>query len=123
MRLNIIILLAIALTGCESQPQSVQTVSPLQQPHAYRQVDAPALSFDPPAVAGTPELDLSRDGREAAAFDGFVDTETTSYSLTTNDWYSDFLAGSGRSGGANGYSNPNDYQRMAITQTVAVIHR
>lgn len=117
MRLSFIILLGLTLTGCETVPP----VAPLQQPHAYLPADAPALSFDPPALAGMPQLDLSRDGRGTAAFDGFASSQTTSYSLVTNDWYDDFLSNSGGRGGR--YSNPNDYQRMAVTQTVGTITR
>lgn len=77
------------------------------------------LAFDPPAIAGMPQLDLSRDDRGAAAFLGFEDARTTYYSLTNDDWYSDF-SGGGRFGQ---FQSPDDYQRQAISQTSGIITR
>jgi len=102
--------LALALAGCASQPAGVL---PVQQSHAYDDAPAAVLAFDPPAVAGMPQLDLSRDDRGTAAFLGFEDARTTYYSLTSDDWYSDF-AGGGRFGRG---ASPDDYQRRAISQT------
>ncbi|MGD0462925.1 MAG: hypothetical protein ABSB74_10595 [Tepidisphaeraceae bacterium] len=108
--------LALALTGCASQSAGV---APVQQSHAYDAAPAAALAFDPPALAGMPQLDLSRDDRGTAAFLGFEDARTTYYSLTTDDWYSDFAGGGsfGRGG------NRDDYQRQAISETSGITYR
>jgi len=85
------IFLALALAGCASQPAAV---APEQQPHAYLAAPAAtALAFDPPVLAGVPQLDLSRDDRGTAAFFGFQDATTTYYSLQSNDWYSGDIGG------------------------------
>ncbi len=112
--------LALALAGCASQPSGVSSV---QQSHGYDDSSsAPVLAFDPPAIAGMPQLDLSRDDRGAAAFVGFEDAQTTYYSLTNDDWYSDFSGGGG--GGRFGrFQSPDDYQRRAISQTSGIITR
>jgi|GEM_PF-1064183 hypothetical protein len=108
--------LALALGGCASQSAGV---SPVQQSHVYDNAPAAVLAFDPPALAGMPQLDLSRDDRGTAAFMGFEDAQTTYYSLTTNDWYSDG-AGGGRFGrGVNG----DYYQRQAISETSGITYR
>lgn len=111
------IFLAMALAGCASQPTGVSSV---QQSHEYDSApSAPVLAFDPPAIAGMPELDLSRDDRGTAAFLGFQDATTTYYSLTNDDWYSDF-SGGGRFGR---FQSPDDYQRRAISQTSGITTR
>jgi hypothetical protein len=108
--------LALALAGCASQPAGVL---PVQQGQDYDNTPAAALAFDPPAVAGMPQLDLSRDDRGTAAFVGFEDARTTYYSLTTNDWYSDF-SGGGRFGRG---TSPDYYQRQAVSQTSGITYR
>jgi hypothetical protein len=105
-------LLAIALGGCASE--SVH-VDPLQQPHAYSLASASALAFDPPVLAGEPRLDLSRDGRGPAAFDGFDEGRTTYYFLQSNDWYLDFAVR-----GARGGQFPDYYQRHAVSETFGI---
>jgi hypothetical protein len=112
--------LALALAGCASQSPSAQPVQPIQQSHGYDNAPAAVLAFDPPALAGSPQLDLSRDDRGTAAFLGYEDATTTYYSLTTNDWYSDFTGGGGRLG--RGF-NPDYYQRQAVSQSSGIITR
>jgi hypothetical protein len=90
----------------------------VQQPITYSEVDAGALAFDPPVLAGSPRLDLSRDGREQTAFEGFDEGSTTYYYLRTDDYYSDFAGGWGRHGGNRDY-----YQRDAVSQTSGVTYR
>jgi hypothetical protein len=108
--------LALALAGCASQPSGVPSA---QQSHDYESSSAPVLAFDPPAIAGMPQLDLSRDDRGTAAFVGYEDAKTTYYSLTNDDWYSDFSGGSrfGR------FQSPDDYQRRSISQTSGITTR
>jgi hypothetical protein len=106
-------LLAITVAGCASQPQSVV---PVQQPMAvYSEADASALAFDPPVLAGTPRLDLSRDGREPTAFEGFDEGSTTYYYLRTYDLSSGFGGGRGIRGG-----NGDFYQRQAVSETYGI---
>jgi hypothetical protein len=113
---------AMLLAGCASQPAATQPtaagVAPVQQVRVYQPASSTALAFDPPVLAGMPRLDLSREGRGPAAFEGFSEASTQYYSLTTNDWYSDFNRGFG--GGSTG---PDIYQRQAITQTFGVTTR
>src|ERR1700677_3235559 len=101
-------ILAMALGGCASQPA---TVAPVQQAHVYSPTVASALVFDPPVIEGTPHLDLSRDGRGPAAFEGFYDGATSFYSINTYDLYPGAAGGLGGSGGGGG----GDYQRPAIS--------
>jgi hypothetical protein len=108
-------LLAIMLGGCAAQTASV---APVHQPVVYSEADASALAFDPPVLAGSPRLDLSRDGREPTAFEGFDQGSTTYYFLQSYDLESGF--GGGRNGrGGNG----DYYQRQAVSQTYGISYR
>ena len=104
--------LAITLAGCASQQANVAV---RQQAPTYTEVDASALAFDPPVLAGTPRLDLSRDGRGPSAFAGFDEGSTTYYFLRSDDLYSDFANG----GGVRG-NNPDNYQRRAVSETYGI---
>jgi hypothetical protein len=77
------ILAALALGGC-----AVQSQPPVQAivPASYQPAGAGALCFDPPVLAGTPRMDLSRDGRQPGAFAGYQDSSTTLfYQSSIND--------------------------------------
>jgi hypothetical protein len=111
-----LIIIILGLGGCAAQPVNV---SPLQQARAYAPANGPALAFDPPILAGVDRLDLSRDGRQAAAFAGFDDETTTYYFLSSDNSYSDFSGGFGR----GGYNNPDNYQRTAVSETYGVSYR
>jgi hypothetical protein len=104
--------LVLALAGCASQQTNV---APVQQVRTYSDTAATALAFDPPVLAGMPRLDLSRDGREPSAFEGFDEGRTTYYYLQSDDWYSDF-AGSRGIGG----SSPDNYSRRATSATYGI---
>ncbi len=109
-------LLAITVAGCASQPQSVV---PVQQPiPTYSEANASALAFDPPVLAGTPRLDLSRDGREPTAFEGFDQGATTYYYLQSYDLNSGFAGGWDGRGGNGDY-----YLRQAVSQTFGTSYR
>jgi len=108
----IVSILGLTLGGCASQTSSVV---PVQQPVVYSAENASALAFDPPVLAGTPRLDLSRDGRGPSAFEGFDEGSTTYYFLQTSDYYSDF--GGGRFGRGG---NPDYYQRNAVSETYGI---
>jgi starvation-inducible outer membrane lipoprotein len=111
---SFMMILAMALAGCASQPANV---APQPQAHLYSPANATALTFDPPVIAGSPQLDLSRDGRGEAAFSGFYDGTTTYYSISTYDLDPGCAGGFG-GGWASGY-----YQRQAITQTNGISYR
>jgi hypothetical protein len=111
---SFMMILAMALAGCASQPA---VVAPEQQAHVYSPTVATALAFDPPVLAGTPQLDLSRDGRGPGAFNGFYDGETTFYSISNYDLYPGFGGGLGGGGWAGGY-----YQRQAYSQTYGIAY-
>jgi hypothetical protein len=116
----------LLLAGCASHS------SPVSQQHqtlpdgervarVYSAETASALAFDPPVLAGTPRLDLSREDRGPSAFVGFEDSSTTYYTLSTDDWYSDNsnggVAGNGLQNGIR-----DTYQRRAVTQTFGITH-
>jgi len=117
-----LIIVILGLGGCASQPMQPANVSPLQQPHAYAPSNGPALAFDPPVLVGVDRIDLSRDDRQASAFAGFQDTQTTYYFLRSDDWYSDFSGGFGGRGSRGG-SGPDNYQRRAVSETYGVSYR
>ncbi len=74
-----------------------------------------ALAFDPPALAGVSQLDLSRDDRDAAAFAGFQDATTTYYFLQSYDYQANYSYGAGGRG-----SIPDGYQRQAVSQSYGI---
>jgi len=112
-------ILGMLLAGCASQPEPATVVPVQQMTRQYEPASGVALAFDPPVLAGSPRLDLSRYGRGPAAFEGFSEASTQYYSLTTDDWYSDFNGGFG--GGRN--SGPDNYQRRAVTQIFGITTR
>jgi hypothetical protein len=101
------------LTGCAFEQEPETVAPPPQVTVSYAPANSTALSFDPPVLAGSPRLDLSRDGRGPAAFAGFNESTTEYYSLTTYDWYSDFAGNVG----SGTFINPDNYQRRAVTQS------
>src|ERR1700684_3852544 len=107
-----LMIVAMAVGGCASQPANV---APRQQARIYSPAVATALAFDPPVIAGSPRLDLSRDDRGPGAFQGFYDGTTTYYSIGTYDLYPGCASGFG---GAGGY-----YQRQAVSQTYGISYR
>jgi hypothetical protein len=84
MRYFSIIIMSLALMGCASHQNCVSADQQLQ-PHCYAPSGAAALAFDPPVLAGTPRMDLSRDGRDVAAFAGYQDSTTIISDLHLDD--------------------------------------
>jgi hypothetical protein len=131
MRLAVISLLALGLFGCAShspavapeqqrqlsQSGSAQSQQP-QQAHQYAPSAAGALAFDPPVLAGMPKLDLSREGRDPAAFVGYEDLTTTIYDLQINDRQIDL--GGDRFGN---HGSDDYYQRDAASEKIGVSYR
>lgn len=114
IRPTILLLGAIGLAGCASQPHPVPSAS-------YQSAPAAALAFDPPVLAGTPRLDLSREDRGPAAFFGFVDSSTTVSQLSVDDSFADGCGGWG--GDGDGGATRDYYQRDATSQTINVVRR
>jgi hypothetical protein len=126
MRLLIAGLSVSLLAGCVSQTSSVSRQQQTLPDHGYSarvytSAPAAALAFDPPAIAGMPRLDLSREDRGPAAFVGFEDSSTTYFYLRTDDWYSDNSNG-GVGNGIGGNGTRDNYQRRAVTETFGVTH-
>jgi len=94
-------------------------VKPLCPPRPYASGPAAALAFDPPILAGENRLDLSRDGRDTAAFAGYQDTTTTFYFLSVNDNFNDFNGRGGRGSGGT----RDDYSRDASSQSYGTSSR
>jgi hypothetical protein len=114
MRMAVILLAGMLLGGCASEQQVATPVQPIHR--QYLAASASALAFDPPVLAGAARVDLSRDARGPAAFDGFTESTTTVYSLSVDDWFND----NNRS--ANQPSR-DAYQRHAVSETLEVSHQ
>lgn len=110
MRWGAFILIALIAAGCASkqtQPIATAPAAPL-----YDDAIAAALVYDPPVVADSPRVDVSRDGRAQTAYAGFDELITTFYYLRIDDHQQTF-------GGLH-----NDrFERQAITQRVGVSYR
>ena len=86
MRICCIIIASVLLTGCAAQQAAVSADQQQQlDQRTYTPGPAAALAFDPPVLAGTPRMDLSRDDREQGAFAGYQDSTTTYYDLQLDD--------------------------------------
>lgn len=91
MRSLCVIIAVLSLTvGCASKhPPATQRHAQVMDEEPVQLARASALVFSPPIAQNQPELDLSRAGREAAAFVSYDQTFTTFYSLRYQD--RDFL--------------------------------
>ncbi len=119
----LISIFALTLAGCASHQPSAVSDHPLtdsqgsisaSQPR-YSPSPAAVLAFDPPALAGSPRLDLSREDRGPAAFAGFEDESTTFFYLRVDDWFSDNLHGSS-------LPSRDQYQRRSVSETYGTSH-
>jgi hypothetical protein len=82
MRQATMLILLAGLSGCAAgRPASMAKPVCL----SYAQSPSAALVFDPPASLYAPRLDLSREGRQPAAFVGFDETTTTSFYTRSDD--------------------------------------
>jgi hypothetical protein len=108
MKLGFAILLCFSIAGCAMHKATpASTTSPVAaiqldkaQMADYQESPAPALVFDPPAIADEPPLLLFRDDRRPAAFGGFDGPITTYYWIHTDDRQDN--SGRGLSGGWGG---------------------
>ncbi|MDB5319185.1 MAG: hypothetical protein JWN40_816 [Phycisphaerales bacterium] len=111
MRWGFLILLGILAIGCASKPaQPTATVAPAR---IYDDAVAAALVYDPPVVANSPRLDVSREGRAATAYAGFDEVITTFYYLRVDDRQQSFGSG----------GHHDRFERQAITERVGVSYR
>jgi hypothetical protein len=116
------IILAVTMTGCTIQQRVNLTAAPVV-PVAYRAASAGVLAFDPPALAGTPRIDLSRDDRGNTAFAGYADSSTTFYSVSVDNEQGD-LGGIGFGCGSGGQGSAGAvYDRHSISQTFGSSYR
>ncbi|MDP9172895.1 MAG: hypothetical protein M3O30_03405 [Planctomycetota bacterium] len=113
------IVMSLALAGCATHPATHANVSPDQQltsiygpgpSTGYISAPGAALAFDPPVLAGTARIDLSRDNRDTAAFAGYEDSKTTVYYLSSENRQGNFDSDEG-------------YQRRAISETFGTTTR
>ena len=117
MRWGAVILLSIITVvggGCASR--AVPPVATAQPAHVYDDAVAAALVYDPPVVADSPRLDVSREGRQPSAYAGFEDITTTYYYLRVDDRQLNY-------GGGSGSHNNDRFERQAITERVGVSYR
>jgi hypothetical protein len=113
MRWGALILLTIAMVGCASkQPQPTSASAPAR---IYDDAVAAALVYDPPVVANSPRLEVSREGRAPTAYAGFEDITTTFYYLRVDDRQQSF--------GGGGGLHHDRFEREAITERVGVSYR
>lgn len=77
----------------------------------YAPTSASALAFDPPIVANAVTPNLSREGREVAAYVGYDEPITTFFHLRTDD--RQVIQGFG----------PDRYERRAISHRFGVSYR
>jgi hypothetical protein len=99
------------VAGCASKP--AHPAATAQPAHIYDDAVAAALVYDPPVIANSPRIEISRQGRAPEAFAGFEDITTTFYYLRVDDRQL-----------TNGGSHNNDrFERQAITERVGVSYR
>jgi hypothetical protein len=111
MRWGALVFLLLTV-GCASKnAQPVATVA--RESAVYDDAVAAALVYDPPVVADSPRLDLSREGRSPSAYAGFEELTTTYYYLRVDDRQLDYGGG----------SHHDRFEREAITQRVGVSYR
>jgi hypothetical protein len=79
------IVIALGLAGCASTSKHGRSEPPALSEVVLQNKPAAALAFTPPITLGTPELDLSRNGREPEAFWGYTQGETQAYSVQQDD--------------------------------------
>jgi hypothetical protein len=123
MRWGAFILLgALTALGCASKPaQPVVIVNTLATPepaHIYDDAVAAALVYDPPVVANSPRIEISREGRAPEAFAGYEELTATYYYLRVDDRQLNY----GGSSGSGGHNNDR-FERQAITERVGVSYR
>jgi hypothetical protein len=86
-------ILGIVSIGCSTIPKTGNPA--VETPLSYRPATAAALAFDPPVVLAGPMLDLSREGRQAAAFVGYEEARIETSYVYQRDQQRDFSFGQG----------------------------
>jgi hypothetical protein len=119
MRWFSIILFGLAMAGCAGHSQVAnvhhEAIISAGQETAdggnYTAAPSQAMAFDSPVLANLPQLDLSREGRDTAAYAGYQSPVTTYYYLEVDDNILHF----DRDGGS--------YGREGVTETFGVTVR
>src|SRR3954452_18960926 len=113
MRLGVYVLAGLFVGGCAARPAAPTAAD---STHVYDDAVAAALVYDPPVVVNAPPIDLSREGRGAAAVAGVDDVITTYYYLSVDDRQGGY--------GKNGHGRSLDrFERQAVTERVGVSYR
>ncbi|SRR5260221_12683874 len=112
MRWGALILVGFMMVGCASK-RSQPAASAAAAAPIYDDAVAAALVYDPPVVADSPRLDVSREGRSQTAYAGFEELTTTFYYLRIDDHQQSFGSG----------LHHDRFERQAITQRVGVSYR
>jgi hypothetical protein len=121
MRWGAFILLgALTTVGCASKPAHPAATTTAEPARIYDDAVAAALVYDPPVIANSPRIEISREGRAPAAFAGFEELTTTFYYLRVDDRQLNY-GGGGASGGQ--HINNDRFERQAITERVGVSYR
>jgi hypothetical protein len=115
-----ILLSALTTVGCASKPAHPAATAAPELARIYDDAVAAALVYDPPVVANSPRIEISREGRAPAAFAGFEEITTTFYYLRVDDRQLNY-GGGGASGGQ--HINNDRFERQAITERVGVSYR
>ena len=127
MRWGAYILLGLMTVGggCASKaPQSVVIVNSnatVEPARIYDDAVAAALVYDPPVVANSPRIEISREGRAPEAFAGYEELTATYYYLRVDDRQLNY--GGGGTGGSGQHINNDRFERQAITERVGVSYR
>ena len=106
---TILCLLGLTLTGCTYSTKPPAATQPMVLEPEYEPASASALAFTPPVAQDEPALDLSRSGREAAAFAGYEDLVQTYIYVRTDDRF--------RADGTD------SYERRSIQEKVGTLSR
>jgi hypothetical protein len=101
MRCTLLILLPLALLGCESSRSARLDRSP----------PASALAMTPDIANFAPPMDLDRDSRQASAYVGYDSAQVTTYYVHIDDRY--------RSSDNTRWNTPSFYERRAVSTTVS----
>src|SRR5436305_4771921 len=90
MRLSHVMLLGGALVvGCAAKPQAAVERQVPPQEIDYDRASVAALVFDPPISMNEMPLDLDRGSREAGAFVGYEQSNTTYFYVRSDDRWPD----------------------------------
>ena len=115
MRWLTMIVVGTLLTGCATRAKSSEPIASHPESeldnYSYATTAASALAFDPPVVSDAVTPNLSREGRELAAYVGYDEVITTYFYLRLDDRQVIQTDG------------PERYERRAISERFGVSYR